>query len=419
MILCACFYIDKTEWFEEQFLYSRHLYNQGRYVINNHYKEHKNFISQTELNRILRNYEPEFNNYRNLCKAKLSQMILIHLCNNYKSYFKSVKDYKVNPSKYKGEPRLPKYKDTLNPLYFDYQSVKIRDGFIVITKDVKVHIPTNVYRDEFKSFKTVNFIPKGRKIKVVISYETAEIRSDLDADKYLSIDFGMNNLCACISEDGCFLINGRPLKSINQIYNKKSSEFKERRPKIDKKYQDKRVNRIKLESLSLNRELRINSYLHNCTTYIVNFCIEHKIGTIVLGRNKNWKDSISLSKTVNQNFVGIPFYKLMNMLAYKCKRLGINFVLQEEAYTSKCDALAFESIEKHESYKGSRIKRGLFKSSVGKLINADINGALNILRKFLNSSKGTSEFSVLQKIIGSGLVFRPVRITGNGIEAKL
>ena len=110
MILCACFYIDKTEWFEEQFLYSRHLYN-----------------------RILRNYEPEFNNYRNLCKAKLSQMILIHLCNNYESYFKSVKDYKANPSKYKGEPRLPKYKDTLNPLYFDYQSVKIRDGFIVIT----------------------------------------------------------------------------------------------------------------------------------------------------------------------------------------------------------------------------------------------------------------------------------------------
>ena len=121
-------------------------------------------------------------------------MILIHLCNNYKSYFKSVKDYKVNPSKYKGEPRLPKYKDTLNPLYFDYQSVKIRDGFIVITKDVKVHIPTNVYRDEFKSFKTVNFIPKGRKIKVVISYETAEIRSDLDADKYLSIDF-KQSLC--------------------------------------------------------------------------------------------------------------------------------------------------------------------------------------------------------------------------------
>ena len=77
MILCACFYIDKTEWFEEQFLYSRHLYNQGRYVINNHYKEHKNFISQTELNRILRNYEPEFNNYRNLCKAKLAQTILI------------------------------------------------------------------------------------------------------------------------------------------------------------------------------------------------------------------------------------------------------------------------------------------------------------------------------------------------------
>ena len=219
----------------------------------------------------------------------------------------------------------------LREVYSNLQSAKIRNGFIVINKDVKVHIPTNVYKEEFKSFKTVNFIPEGRKIKVVISYETAEIRSDLDADKYLSIDLGINNLCACISEDGCFLVNGRPLKSINQIYNKKSSELKAKRPKIDKKYQDKRVNRVKLESLSLNRDLRINSYLHNCTTYIVNFCIEHKIGTIVLGRNKNWKNSISLSKTVNQNFVGIPFYRMLNMLAYKCKRLGINFVLQEES----------------------------------------------------------------------------------------
>ena len=119
MILCACFYIDKTEWFEEQFLYSRHLYNQGRYVINNHYKEHKNFISQTELNRILRDYEPEFNNYRNLCKAKLSQMILIHLCNNYKSYFKSVKDYKVNPSKYNGFSVSLYFGSLGSPLYFD------------------------------------------------------------------------------------------------------------------------------------------------------------------------------------------------------------------------------------------------------------------------------------------------------------
>ena len=138
--------------------------------------------------------------------------------------------------------------------------------------------------------------------------------------------------------------------------------------------------------------------------------MKHKIGTIVIGRNKEWKESIQLGRITNQNFVYIPFYKLFKMLEYKCKRIGIKLVQQEESYTSKCDSLSFEEVKRHDTYKGSRIKRGLFLSSIGKVLNADINGALNILRKYLIKN-AINEFSVIQKIIDRGLLFRPSRIT--------
>ena len=170
------------------------------------------------------------------------------------------------------------------------------------------------------------------------------------------------------------------------------------------------IGSFKIRKLSLKRELKINDLLHKASKYLVNFCVQHKIGTIVIGRNKEWKDSIQLGKQTNQNFVSIPFYKLLKMLKYKCKMIGINLVTQEESYTSKCDSLAFESIEKHTEYKGRRVKRGLFLSSLGKALNADINGALNILRKYLHL-KEVNEFPVIQEIIDRGLLYRPSRIS--------
>ena len=142
----------------------------------------------------------------------------------------------------------------------------------------------------------------------------------------------------------------------------------------------------------------------------MNFCVEHKIGTVVIGRNKQWKDSIALGKRTNQNFVSIPFCKFINMLRYKCKLAGIALAEQEDSYTSKCDSRAFESVEKHEEYKGKRIFRGLFKSSTGKVLNADMNGALNIVRKYLAKLKVADE-SFVKGIIGRGLLARPHIIT--------
>ena len=399
------------EFFHKQFTFAKHLYNQARHIIREQYKENKTFINSTNLNKKLREQEKEeYQNYRKICKAQVAQSIVRNLEANYHSYFKSLEDYNKNKSKYKSEPKPPKYMDKLNALYFNYQSIKIKGQFIVIDKEHKIHIPDGVYKEELKGFKTINFYPRGRKIKVVISYETPELNEDLNQDDFLSIDLGMNNLCACVSKHDCFIINGRAIKSINQYYNKVVSYLKSRRP-LKGKYQDKVYNRGKIAAVTLTRELKILDLYHKASRTIVNFCVDHKIGKLVVGRNKGWKDSINLGKKTNQNFVSIPFYKFLKMLEYKCKMVGIQLVTQEESYTSKCDSLAFEEIGKHEFYKGIRTKRGLFISSTGKAVNADLNGSLNILRKFLQNTQVADEFHVIREIIDRGLILRPHRIS--------
>ena len=408
MILSRTFEIKKDKWLNEQFNLSTLLYNQGRHFINEYYKKESKFLSYCELDKLLKNLT-ELNFYKQMCKSQVAQQCLKQLNSNYTSYFKALKDFKKNPNKYNGMPKKPKFKTKQNGITFTYQSIKIKDQFIVINKDHKIHIPNKVYNKELDNFKTISFIPFYNKVKVIIAYETKELNTDLNLDEYLSIDLGINNLCTCISSDDCFILNGKPLKSINQFYNKKLSKLQSERPLKGEK-QDFNYNSSKIDNLSHKRIKKIDDFLHKASKYLVDFCVKHKIGTIVIGRNKEWKESIQLSKFINQKFVYIPFYKLFKMIEYKCKRIGINLVTQEESYTSKCDSLSFESIEFHKNYLGKRIRRGLFKSGIGKIVNADINGALNILRKYLIKNV-INEFSVIQKIIDRGLLYRPCRIT--------
>ena len=384
------------------------MYNQGRHFINEYYNKESKFLSYCELDKLLKNLT-ELNFYKQMCKSQVAQQCLKQLNSNYTSYFKALKDFKKNPNKYNGMPKKPKFKTKQNGITFTYQSIKIKDQFIIINKEYKIHIPDKVYNKELDNFKTISFIPFYNKVKVIITYETEELNSDLDINEYLSIDLGINNLCTCISSDDCFILNGKPLKSINQFYNKKLSKLQSERPLKGEK-QDFNYNSSKIDNLSHKRIKKIDDFLHKASKYLVDFCVKHKIGTIVIGRNKEWKESIQLGKFINQKFVYIPFYKLFKMIEYKCKRIGINLVTQEESYTSKCDSLSFESIEFHKNYLGKRIKRGLFKSGIGKIVNADVNGALNILRKYLIKNV-INEFSVIQKIIDRGLLYRPSRIT--------
>lgn len=223
---------------------------------------------------------------------------------------------------------------------------------------------------------------------------------DLDSSLYSSIDLGVDNLATMVlPNQNPILFNGRPLKATNQYFNKTISNLKSKL--FDKQYSSKRI-----RGLYEKRNNVIKDYFHKVSRSIVNLLIENKVGNIVVGYNKGWKESINIGKRNNQTFVSIPYLKLIDYLRYKCEMVGIKIIVSEEGYTSKCDALACEPICKHESYLGKRVKRGLFQSSVGKLINADVNGALNILRKVISDS----EYELYIRIVNSGWLFQPVRV---------
>ena len=186
---------------------------------------------------------------------------------------------------------------------------------------------------------------------------------------------GVNNLCAIGSNVlKPIIINGKPLKSINQYYNKKLAKLKS-----ELKNEKKTSKRIK--SLTNKRNNKVNDYLHKSSRLIVNYLVSNNINTLVIGKNKEWKQNAKIGKRNNQNFIQIPHTRFIEMLEYKCKLEGITVIVTEESYTSKCSFMDNEPIKKHTNYVGKRVKRGLFKSSKGILINADLNGSLNILKK--------------------------------------
>ena len=211
-----------------------------------------------------------------------------------------------------------------------------------------------------------------------------------------AIDLGVDNIATITSDDSNInpiIINGRALKSTNHYYNKQLAI-------INNKYSKYNVHTgKKLRKLNMKRQFKVNDFMHKSSRRIVDFCINHNIGTLYIGLNKGWKQETDMSKQSNQNFVQIPYGSLIQKIQYKCEEVGINVICVNEAYTSKCSFLDNESIEKHDEYLGKRTKRGLFISNKKKKLNADINGSLNILRKASNK-----EIKVSNKI------FNPIKI---------
>lgn len=313
-------------------------------------------------------------------------------------YAEEQKDFEKNPSKYGNHrPHLPSYKQgkKQNMVVFTNCNCRVKgDSCIYFVKDIIKPIKTNVKKDELKQ---VRIIPQATCYVVEVVYERKETDLGLNKDNFLSIDLGLNNLCSCISnvETNSFIINGRVMKSVNQWYNKKKAKLMSF---VGNKGTSNRIRKI-----TLFRNCWIEDKLHKISRYIVDFCKSNNIGTIIIGLNKEWKNEINIGKRNNQHFVSIPHSKLIDKIVYKANLLGIEVITHEESYTSKIDHLAFEPLKKQESYLGKRKKRGLFQSSVGKLINADINGAIGIARKVVGDS-------FIGKIIDSGFVFNPVRI---------
>lgn len=403
MRLVYKFNIDFTEELKQQFVLAKNLYNQANHHIKEIYKNEGKYCNYYDMDKYVKNFPEEYNNYRKIIKAQCAQQTLKRLDKNWKSFFKSIKDFKKYPNKYKGCPRPPKYKESLESLIFTKQSCQIKNNRLYIGKGYKsIKIPE--YTD-FSNFNQVMLIPRKKYIEVVIIYKKDCINSDVDMNKYMSIDLGIDNLATCVSEDSVYIISGKIIKSKNQWFNKEKSILKSSQDKIfnKNKKKGKVFNKNILEKLSQRRELLINDYFHKTSRFIVNSLLKQKVGNLIIGYNKNWKDSINIGKVNNQSFVNISHLKLIQNLEYKCELVGIKVIKTEESYTSKCDSLANEKISKHEKYLGKRIFRGLFKSSNGKVINADVNGALNIMKKVVDES-------YVNKIINRGFGYNPVKI---------
>lgn len=402
MNLIYSFYIPQTEHLVNLCKVSNNLYNQALYLFRQTLKNENKWLWYADMDKLMKNtpnLEGEIN-YR-LLKAQVSQQILKVLDKNIKAYCKAIKDFKTNPAKYKAMPQLPSFRKRsgLFNLYYPNQSAIIKNGKIRLAKDLEILIPQwDKYKERIQNFQQVRILPSGKKLKVEIVYRQEVKDADLDKSKYASIDLGIDNLATMVTDKGSFLYSGKFLKSYNGNFNRQLAKLKSIKDKQGIKKATKRM-----QNLYEKRDRYFEDAFHKYSRMIVNHLIENRIGNLVVGYNTGWKQSVNIGKRNNQKFVQIPFARLASYLKYKCRMAGIRFVENEESYTSKCDALAKEEIGKHESYLGKRVKRGLFRSSTGRYINADVNGAVNILRKVVGDS------DCINQITGSGRLLRPIR----------
>ena len=376
---------------------SKNLYNAANYEMR------QSFIAGNRKSGYKISTEFAKNNqsdYRAL-PAQCSQQIINLLEKNWKSFFKSIKDWKKNPNKYRGRPKLPKYKkkDGYNVLIITSQqlgSKLTQKGYIKLPKGIDLKIKTRI---KLEHIKQVRIVPEATCFKCEIVYEKEIVKNEnLKIENKMSIDLGVNNLATMFINDEAFsscIINGKPLKSINQFYNKKLAKLKSC-------VGDKSSNRIR--NFTKRRNNKVKDFIHKTSKWIIEFCEQYHIGHLIIGKNDGWKQKSKMSKKVNQHFVGIPFEMLIDQLIYKAEGVGIIVELTEEGYTSKIDHLAGEEMKHHDNYLGKRVYRGLFQSSTGKLINADVNGAIGIMRKVVGDS-------LVTKIADSVGAFTPVIIT--------
>jgi putative transposase len=373
---------------------SKNLYNAANYRVRQAYIFHQQYIPYEERVKIMRDQA----DYCALPR-KVSQQVLIQVDRDWRAFFAALLAWEEHPEKFLGRPHLPHYKPIAqgrNLLVYTAQAVS-RRAFktkgVIRPSQLDITIET-----QQTAFDQVRIVPRKTHYVVEVVYTVTIQSADVDPDRVAGIDIGLDNLATVTSNQPDFaplLVNGRPLKSINQFYNQQRACLQSQLPAGQ-------TTSRRLEALTDKRNRRVQAYLHRASRLIVERLVQHRIGTLVIGKNDGWKQAINLGSRTNQNFVHIPHARFIQMLTYKAELVGICVIVTEESYTSKCSFLDLEPIGKHEVYQGKRIQRGLFRARDGRRINADVNGAYNILRK------------VIPNAFGNGIeaaVVQPVRIT--------
>lgn len=361
---------------------SKNLYNHANYLVRKEFVDNGNWLRYFDLCKLLRS-DLDFPDYTNMPTAQSAQQTLRLLDTNWKSFFKSIHNWSKNKDKYLGRPKLPKYKpkDGKMVLIVTNQQVKQKENLLHFPKSFQGFTvkPRCVTLPKFEKLNQIRIVPQNQVFCVEIVYSVSIADTMLpDNGRYMSIDLGLDNLATVVTNIGLnpIIVNGKGLKSDNQYYNKKKAYYQSVAKQMNNQYYTNRLYR-----LTQKRNLKVEDYLHKVSRYIIDFALEHKINTIVIGNNKKWKQLSSLGKVTNQAFVSIPHQKLIDKIWYKAQLCGIQVILTDESYTSGTSFLDNELPEKSYYNKKRRVKRGLFVSNKGIKINADVNAAFQIMKK--------------------------------------
>lgn len=365
--------------FDELCFKSKNIFNYANYTIRQEFITNGKYIKYYDLSKLLQHSE----SFMDL-GSNSSQMTLKILDKAWKSFFVSIKDWSKHPGKYLGRPKLPKYKnkDGRFTCVLTNMQTHIVDGYLYFAfKELKPF--NNLFRTKTKGkLLHVRIVPNCNNyvLEIVYSKEVPEIYTE--SKNIIGIDLGLNNFATIVNNIGSLpiIINGKGIKSYNQYWNKEASHYKSIAKTINNLDWTKRLTKI-----TNKRNNKINYFLHKASKEVINYCLFNSVDTIVIGNNKNWKQECKLGKTT-QGFVQIPHTEFINKLKYKCEDYGIKFISTEESYTSKASFLDSDIIPKYGQkfdyeFSGKRIHRGLYKSKENILINADCNGAYNIIRK--------------------------------------
>lgn len=355
---------------------SKNLYNTTLYAVRRYYFENKRYLPYVQVDKLFK----ETNNvdYRSL-PSQTAQQTMKVVDQSFRSFFRSLK--------LPGHHSIPHYKeiDGVFPVTYTNQQISnrtLKNGYIKVA-GLDHRFPTKL-----SNIKQVRFIPRSSYIVMEVIYEVESIPVREDNHRYAAIDLGIDNLATLtFNDDRPLIINGKPLKSINQYYNKKKADYQSRNKNTS--------------LLTLKRNNKIRDYFHKSTRFITNQLVSSHYNTLVIGYNKGWKQDVNLGTRNNQSFVTIPFLNFVNILKYKCELQGIRVILREESYTSKASFLDRDPIE-NTTFSGKRIKRGLYKSKKRGVINADVNGSYNIMRKEVGDVVIPAD---------RGFVFNPLRIS--------
>jgi len=368
--------IDNLSW------QSKNLYNSANYLIRQNFIYGHGYLTYNQMASLMKKTEQ----YQAL-PAKVSQQVLRGLDRNWPSFFAASSEFKSHPDKFLGKPKIPGYKEPKkgrNLLVYTIQAISkvgLRQGLVKLS-GTSIALPTRVA----ERIAEVRIVPKCDCYVIEVIYEKTE-QFLAPNEKIAAIDLGIDNLMAVTSNQPDFiplLINGRPLKSLNQFYN-------QRRAKLQSLLKGNRQSSQRMRRLTRCRNQKIDNYLHRASRYLVNLLVDQEITTLVIGKNDGWKQGVNLGKVNNQKFVTIPHARLIEMISYKCQLEGISVILQEESYTSVANFLNLEPLPVYGQtterpvFSGKRISRGLYRTDKGILVQSDV---IPFFKKYVILGKG-------------------------------